>query len=219
MRRPRDSRAEFVEFATARSAALHRAAYLMVGDVGLAQDLVQEALTKTYVAWPRLRDPANAEAYTRKAITTTAISWFRRKSWSHERTAAVLPEGSLGDHAGPVSERETLWTALQTLPVRQRTAIVLRYYEDLTEPQTAEAMGCAVGTVKSQVSAGIAKLRVLLRDQLDTELDAVLATGLTGGLTSGLTTERDPAPPPAPATGRTHATCHIDHNDNEAARS
>ena len=75
-------RGEFAEFVAARSTALHRAAYLMVGDVSLAQDLVQEALTKTYVAWPRLRDKGNAEAYTRKAITTTAISWFRRKSWS-----------------------------------------------------------------------------------------------------------------------------------------
>jgi len=68
----------FAEYVSARSAALQRAAYLMVGDVGLAEDLVQEALVKTYIAWPRLRDPANAEAYTRRAITTTAITWSRR---------------------------------------------------------------------------------------------------------------------------------------------
>ena len=93
--RPRESEARwllatgaaFADFVAARSGALHRAAYLMVGDVGLAQDLVQEALTKTYVAWPRLRDPGNAEAYTRKAITTTAITWFRKKSWYGERPA------------------------------------------------------------------------------------------------------------------------------------
>ena len=70
----RDS-AAFAEFAQARSASLFRAAYLMTGDHGLAEDLLQEALTKTYVAWPRLRDVSKAEAYTRKAITTTAISW------------------------------------------------------------------------------------------------------------------------------------------------
>lgn len=86
--RKAQERAEFAEFVAARSAALHRAAYLMVGETSLAQDLVQEALTKTYAAWPRLHDKGNAEAYTRKAITTTAISWFRRKGWSHERSSA-----------------------------------------------------------------------------------------------------------------------------------
>lgn len=158
---------EFAEFVTARSPALHRAAYLMVGEVSLAQDLVQEALTKTYVAWPRLRDKANAEAYTRKAITTTAISWFRRKSWSNERSSGELPERSASGHADEVTETAWLWEALQQLPVRQRAAVVLRYYEDLTEAQTADAMGCAVGTVKSQVSAGLTKLREQLGDDTD----------------------------------------------------
>ncbi|QCW50853.1 SigE family RNA polymerase sigma factor [Nocardioides dongxiaopingii] len=166
MRRQQRDRAEFAEFVAARSSALHRAAYLMVGDVGLAQDLVQEALTKTYVAWPRLRDPRNAEAYTRRAITTTAISWFRRKGWNNERATERLPEEPVGDHSGQVDQRHVLWSALQELPVRQRTAIVLRYYEDLTEAQTAAAMDCAVGTVKSQVSAGFAKLRDRLAEQV-----------------------------------------------------
>ena len=159
--------AEFAEFVAARSAALHRAAYVMVGDVGLAQDLVQEALTKTYVAWPRLRDTANAESYTRKAITTTAISWFRRRSWAGEAATGLVPERSSADHAEGVARRTLLWEALQTLPARQRIAIALRYYEDLTEAQTADAMGCAVGTVKSQVSAGLSKLRERLGDDAD----------------------------------------------------
>ncbi len=173
--------AAFTDFAHARSAALHRAAYLIVGDPQLAQDLVQEALTKTYVAWPRLRDPNNAEAYTRKAITTTAISWFRRKGWNNERPTLDLPQAAsrqpIAGHEASVTDRDWLWEALQRLPVRQRTAIVLRYYEDLTEAQTAEAMGCAVGTVKSQVWAGLAKLRASLRDQdLDPELVSVALT-------------------------------------------
>lgn len=154
--------ADFGEFVTARSPALHRAAYLMVGEVSLAQDLVQESLVKTYVAWPRLRDKGNAEAYCRKAITTTAITWFRRKSWSHERPTGSPPEIGGAGHDDAVAQSQWLWDGLQQLPVRQRVAIVLRYYEDLTEAQTAEAMGCAVGTVKSQVSAGIRKLRELL---------------------------------------------------------
>ncbi|MGC4111754.1 MAG: SigE family RNA polymerase sigma factor [Nocardioides sp.] len=162
--------AAFAEFATSRGRALHRAAYLMVGDQQLAQDLVQEALTKTYVAWPRLRDPGNAEAYCRKAITTTAISWFRRKSWNNERPTESLPEPGSARSAAPdaaVAERDSLWRALEALPPRQRAALVLRYYEDLSEAQTADAMGCAVGTVKSQVAAGLAKLRSRLGEDVE----------------------------------------------------
>lgn len=171
----------FDAFVHARSAALHRAAYLMVGEQALAQDLVQEALVKTYAAWPRIRDRSKAEAYCRKAITTTAISWFRRRRWSQERTVENLPEplpapGS--DLAGGVAQSQWLWDALQALPVRQRISIVLRYYEDLTEAQTAEAMGCAVGTVKSQVSAGIARLRDVLGDD-DPDLLPLATTGAT----------------------------------------
>jgi RNA polymerase sigma-70 factor (sigma-E family) len=164
----RQDRAQFAEFVHARASALHRAAYLMVGDPQLAQDLVQEALTKTYVAWPRLRDPRNAEAYCRKAITTTAISWFRRRSWNNERPTEHLPDQTRG--AGPeagVVERDAVWRALQELPPRQRAALVLRFYEDLTEAQTADAMGCAVGTVKSQVSAALSKLRTRLGDEVE----------------------------------------------------
>lgn len=149
----------FTEFVAARSAALHRTAYLMVGERGLAQDLLQEALTKTYVAWPRLRDPSRAEAYTRKAITTTAISWYRRKGWTAERPGAEPREVARPGHEGEVTERDWLWRALMDLPPRQRAALVCRFYEDLSEAQTAEVMGCAPGTVKSQVSAGLVKLR------------------------------------------------------------
>ena len=158
--------ATFAAYVSARSSALQRAAYLMVGDIGLAQDLVQEALIKTYVAWPRLRDPGNAEAYTRKAITTTAITWYRRKAWRAERPSGQPPDVPAPGHADGIDERTWLWQCLLRLPVRQRVAIVLRYYEDLTEAQTAEAMDCAVGTVKSQVSAGLAKLRALIGAEL-----------------------------------------------------
>ncbi|MDR7254468.1 RNA polymerase sigma-70 factor (sigma-E family) [Nocardioides sp. BE266] len=156
--------AAFAEFVAARSASLHRTAYLLVGDRGLAQDLLQEALTKTYVAWPRLRDPGSAEAYTRKALTTTAITWYRRRSWG-ERPIDTVPDHAADGLADDVATRDLLWQALQSLPPRQRAAIVLRYYEDLTEAQTADVMGCAVGTVKSQVSAGLRSLRTRLGDR------------------------------------------------------
>ena len=111
----RADRAEFSAFALARAGALHRAAYLMVGDAQLAQDLVQEALTRTYVAWPRLRDPRNAEAYCRKAITTTAITWFRRKGWRNEQPTELLPEAAgrpLDGHDTSIAEQDAVWRAL-----------------------------------------------------------------------------------------------------------
>jgi RNA polymerase sigma-70 factor (sigma-E family) len=175
---PSSTDGEFADFVHARSASLHRAAYLMVGEPALAQDLVQEALVKTYAAWPRIRDKSRAEAYCRKAITTTAIGWFRRRRWTHERPVATLPEPPVGGHDAGVTQSQWLWTALQTLPARQRISIVLRYYDDLTEAQTADAMGCSVGTVKSQVSTGLARLRDALGDD-DPDLLPQLTTTVT----------------------------------------
>jgi RNA polymerase sigma-70 factor (sigma-E family) len=149
----------FTEFASARSASLFRTAFLIAGgDHQLAQDLVQESLIKTYLAWPRLRDPSKAEAYTRKAIVTTAISWRRRRS-SHERPTELVPDRGVPDAGDAVATHAALVAQLRDLPPRQRAAIVLRYYEDLSEARTAEVMGCSVGAVKSQVFAGLARLR------------------------------------------------------------
>lgn len=155
---------EFAEFATSRHGALYRYAYLLAGERGLAEDLVQEGLVKTYVAWGRLRDPGNAEAYTRKAITTTAISWWRRKAWRAEQPRDDVPDRPMGGQADDATARVWLWHELLRLPPRQRAALVLRYYEDLTEVQTADVLGCSVGTVKSQVSVALKKLRTRLGD-------------------------------------------------------
>jgi RNA polymerase sigma-70 factor (sigma-E family) len=160
MRRASDVTA-FSEFAEACAPSLFRTAYLMVGDHQLAQDLVQEALVKTLLAWPRLRDRANLAAYTRRIVVTTAISWRRRRSF-HELPSDRLPE-QVGDDPGEVlATHDAVVAALLTVPPRQRAAIVLRYYQDLTEAQTAEVMGCSVGAVKSQVAAGLKKLRAAL---------------------------------------------------------
>jgi len=156
----------FAEFVVGRSRALLRTAYLITGSPVLAQDLVQEALAKTYVALPRLRDPGAIEGYARKAMSTTAISWHRLKS-SGERPTSTLPDRPGADHAAAVDQREWIWQAILRLPPRQRVAIVLRYYEDLTQEQTAEVMGCSVGTVKSQVAEGIAKLRTQLGPEIE----------------------------------------------------
>jgi len=157
VRDPRDVVA-FTDFADTHAGGLFRTAYLVVGEHQLAQDLVQESLVKTYVAWSRIRDHGKAEAYARRVIVTTAISWRRRRSF-HERPVDTLPETPTSDPVEGVGWRDELWQALTSLPPRQRAAIVLRYYEDLSESQTAQVMGCSVGTVKSQVSTGLARLR------------------------------------------------------------
>ena len=149
---------EFSAFVASRSGALFRVAYLIIGDHHLAQDLVQESLAKTYVAWPRLRDTANAEAYTRRVIATTAISWRRRRGF-HEHPAEHMPEAAQPDSTAAAVMHDVLWARLLELPPRQRTAIVLRHYVDLSEAQTADAMGCSIGTVKSSVSTGLKRLR------------------------------------------------------------
>ena len=149
----------FAEPVEARSTALLRLAYAVVGDEQLAQDLLQEALVKVYVAWPRLRDPSEAEAYVRRTIVTTAISWRRRRSF-HEPPVDVLPDlGGDADQSDRLATHDVLWQQVRGLPPRQRTALVLRYYEDLSEAETAELMGCSTGTVKSQLSAALCKLR------------------------------------------------------------
>ena len=157
--RSREHVSDFAELVEARSTALLRLAYAVVGDHQLAQDLLQESLVKVYVAWPRLRDPSGAEAYARRTIVTTAISWRRRRSF-HEPPTDVVPDpGGDSDQGDRLATHDVLWQQVRGLPPRQRTALVLRYYEDLSEVETAELMGCSTGTVKSQVSAALGKLR------------------------------------------------------------
>lgn len=155
----------FHEFVAARSSSLFRTAFLVVGDYQLAQDLLQESLVKTYVAWPRLRDVGNAEAYTRRVIVTTSTSWRRRRSF-HERPVEEMPEVVVADNADVVAGQADLWTLIHALPPRQRAAVVLRYCEDLSEARTSELMGCSAGSVKRHASRGLAKLRDRMGPQL-----------------------------------------------------
>ncbi|MEO5710723.1 MAG: SigE family RNA polymerase sigma factor [Nocardioidaceae bacterium] len=149
----------FSELVAVRSRALYGAAYVLVGDHQLAQDLLQEALVKAYVAWPRLRDQSKAEAYVRRTIVTTAISWRRRRSF-HERPVDRVPDISTADDTERLATADALWEHLRNLPTRQRAALFLRYHEDLSEAETAELMGCSVGAVKRQVFVALSKLRI-----------------------------------------------------------
>lgn len=153
---------DFRQFVAARSPALLRTAYLLAGgDAALAEDLLQTALTKAYLSWGRIRDRAAREAYVRATLATTATSWWRRR-WHGERATEVLPETALPDGGLEVDERDALWRLVLRLPVRQRAVLVLRFYEDLSEAETARTLGLSPGTVKSHTSRALAALRTEL---------------------------------------------------------
>jgi RNA polymerase sigma-70 factor (sigma-E family) len=149
---------EFREFVAARSSSLLRTAYLLVGDWAHAEDVLQTALTKTYLAWRRLGELEAVEAYARRVVVTTATSWWRRR-WHGERPTDVMPERAGPDRISEEIERQELWRHVQALPPRQRAVLVLRFYEDLTEAETARVLDVAVGTVKSQSARALAALR------------------------------------------------------------
>ncbi|MEN3309167.1 MAG: hypothetical protein V7603_5369 [Micromonosporaceae bacterium] len=152
----------FEEFVAVRSGRLLRTAYLLTHDWSRAEDLLQTALARAWLAWSRIR--ANPDPYVRKIMVNTYASWWRRR-WNSEDPTDRLPDQFATDGYGVdpqtmIDERDALWRALRRLPKRQRAVIVLRYFEDLTEADIADALGCAVGTVKSQASKALAKLRV-----------------------------------------------------------
>lgn len=145
----------FASFVAARGDALWRAAWLLTTDHQLAEDLVQTALAKSWRAWPKV-GPEGFEAYVRRTMFTTYVSWWRRK-WRGERPTDVLPERPAA--APDADVRNDLVSALAQLPRGQRAVVVLRYFEDLTEQQTADALGISTGTVKSQCSRALRSLR------------------------------------------------------------
>ena len=151
----------FSEFVHGAWPGLYRTAYLLLGDAGLAEDLVQTALAKTYAAWPSIRDVRAAPGFARATMLNTASSWFRKRSWRNEIPMSTLPEGS---HGSDFSDRPAVLDALSHLPPRQRAVVVLRFYEDLSVAETAHALGVSDGTVKSQTSKALETLRRLLGD-------------------------------------------------------
>jgi RNA polymerase sigma-70 factor (sigma-E family) len=151
---------EFPDFVAARSAALHRTAYLLVGDWALAEDLVQVALVKTYLVFRRT-EINSVEPYARKVLVNTATKWWRRR-WRGERPFATLPDHGVPDGTDGTDrwvEQDRVWRLIRALPAKQRAVLVLRFYEDLTEAATAQALGVSVGTVKSHTARALARLR------------------------------------------------------------
>ncbi|SDH79047.1 SigE family RNA polymerase sigma factor [Nonomuraea jiangxiensis] len=151
-----DVELDFGAFVAARATSLLRMAYLACGDETEAEDLLQTALERTYRNWDRVhRD--SPEPYVRRVIINAAISRARRRAILSIIPMHSPPERSA--RATDVDLRHVLMEALRALPPRQRAVIVLRYWEDLSETQTAEVLGCSIGTVKSQASKAMAKLR------------------------------------------------------------
>jgi len=154
----RDGAESFTRWASERQQALLRTAVLLCGDHHRAEDLVQDALTKVAVRWARLRD-GNPDAYARQVIVRTNISWWRRRR--HEVVLDVR-DGQVSSGPGPeVDRRMLLDHALAQLTPRQRATVVLRFYDDLSERDTAEALGVSIGTVKSQTHVALARLRAV----------------------------------------------------------
>ncbi|WP_051393446.1 SigE family RNA polymerase sigma factor [Glycomyces arizonensis] len=151
---------EFREYVAARSAALHRAAYLLTGNWATAEDLVQTTLTKTYLAWGRIRATDSVDAYARRILYNTNASWWRKRS-NREKPADLFDDrpDTSRDFAEQGAVRDAMWRHVTALPKRQRAVLVLRYYEHRTDAQIAEILGISTGTVKSQASRALAGLR------------------------------------------------------------
>jgi len=151
--------AEFREYVTARSATLLRMAYLLTGHRADAEDLVQVALAKTYLAWNRIQDRSAVDGYVRRAMVNTHISWWRQRRLEEYPTDHI-PERAADDHVGNSDVHDALWRALARLPPRMRAVVALRFYDDMSEAEIARVLGVSVGTVKSTISRAVAKLRI-----------------------------------------------------------
>ncbi len=149
----------FRDFVLNESAGLLRAGWMLTGDRTSAEDLLQTALARTWPHWTRISEQGTPAAYVRTVMVRTYASWAGRR-WNGETPSEAVPEPARDDYGfSAFEERDQLARALAKLPRRQRAVIVLRYYLDYSEQQTAEALNCSIGTVKTQAARGLARLR------------------------------------------------------------
>ena len=157
-----DPLVDFEAYVRASQTKHKRLAFLLTGDVHAAEDLLQAAYAKMYPKWDRVRTYDAPDAYLRRVMLSLRTSWWRRHK-NREFSVEALPDlGASADHAGDVAQSQALLQALGALPERQRAAVVLRHWCDVSEAETAQVMGCSVGTVKSTTSKGLAALRTAL---------------------------------------------------------
>lgn len=159
VREARDKDAEFSEYMAARQPSLLRTAYLLTGDRHTAEDLVQTSLAKLYLGWDRVERRESLDGYVRRILVNEHNSLWRRPWKRREHSTDDLPETPVEASTSSASYDADLWSFVQSLPRKQRAAIVLRYYEQLSEAETADILGVSVGTVKSQTSRALATLR------------------------------------------------------------
>lgn len=157
---------EFSAFVAARQRALVRTAYLLTGDLHEAEDLVQAALVRTYRAWNRIRDRDGVERYVRRVMVNQHRSWWRRAWRRREFITERVPERT-GTPDRDLAERDAVWETVCTLPPRQRAAVVLKFYEDLSPDEIAHALDCTSATVRSQLSRALATLRTRISNPED----------------------------------------------------
>ncbi|MDQ0787964.1 RNA polymerase sigma-70 factor (sigma-E family) [Streptomyces sp. B3I7] len=158
---PQPSYPSFSAYVAARQPLLLRTARSLTANPSDAEDLLQTALAKTYVAWERIQDHRALDGYVRRALVNTRTSQWRKRKVD-EFACEELPEPELTPATDPAEQQalhDAMWRAILKLPTRQRAMVVLRYYEDLSEAQTAEVLGVSIGTVKSAVSRALGKLR------------------------------------------------------------
>ena len=153
---------EFVAFVRARGRALARTATLIAGDPVAGEDLLQTALAQTYARWRAKDDISDLEQYVRVVLVRAHISWRRRLSSTERPVEHGFPEDEAPDIADRMVDRGVLLGALRQLPPKQRATLVLRYFDDLSEADTARALGCSPGSVKQHSTRGLARLRQLL---------------------------------------------------------
>jgi RNA polymerase sigma-70 factor (sigma-E family) len=162
--RRREADAEFTEYVAARRKTLLTMAYFCCGSWNHAEDVLQTALAKLYVAWPRVRRRSSEEAYVRRIIVNTAIDESRRP-WRRERSVDLVPDQ--GYEQSDRAEWSDLMAALAALPPRQRQVVVLRHWLGLSVDETAADLGISAGTVKSQTAHGLEHLRRALGVEVD----------------------------------------------------
>lgn len=149
----------FEEYAFARGPALIRLARLLTGDEHLAQDLVQDVLARAYARWRRISRTDRPDTYVRRMLVNAHHSWWRRRSSREIAVADVRDRPHADDRPAEIAERDALWRLVRELPPRQRTVIVLRYYEDLDDNRIAEILGCTTGTVRTHAKRALTALR------------------------------------------------------------
>jgi RNA polymerase sigma-70 factor (sigma-E family) len=152
---------QFTDYVRTKGPTLLRTARSLTPNPADAEDLLQTALTKTYLAWDRIDDHRAVDGYVRRTLVNTRTSQWRKRRVDEFSTDEVPEPAGLGapDLTEQQAQRDALLRAISRLPPRQRAMVVLRYYEDMSEVQTAEALGVSVGTVKSAVSRALGKLR------------------------------------------------------------